>query len=125
MTFIKIERIVPNITVADLSPAVKDYQEALGMKVLMDHGWIVTLGDDTHKQQLSLITKDASASINPDISIFVDDVFEVLSRVQTAGLEIVHPLTEELWGVTRFFYRDSNGNIINVGMHTMNDEAEK
>lgn len=90
----KIERIVSNVTVADLSPAVKDYQEAFDMKVLMDHGWIVTLGDDTGKQQLSLITRDASASINPDISIFVDDVFEVLRRVQTAGLEIVHPLTK-------------------------------
>jgi hypothetical protein len=30
----------------------------------------------------------------------------------------VHPLTEEEWGVTRFFYRDHSGRVINVGTHT-------
>lgn len=30
----------------------------------------------------------------------------------------MHPLTTEEWGVTRFFYRDGSGNVINVGMHS-------
>jgi hypothetical protein len=34
------------------------------------------------------------------------------------GLEVVHLLSEEPWGVTRFFYRDSAGTVINVGTHT-------
>ncbi len=113
----RVDRVVPNLTVADLSRSVAEHQEALGLDVLMDHGWIVTLGDeDGH--QLSLMTTDASAPVNPAVSIFVGDVNEALSRVRLAGLEIVHPLTDEPWGVTRFFYRDSQGHIINVGMHT-------
>lgn len=83
----------------------------------MDHGWIVTLGDGAG-HQLSLMTADASGPVNPAISIFVDDVTETLHRVRAAGLEIVHPLTEEPWGVTRFFYRDSDGHVVNVGTHT-------
>jgi len=83
----------------------------------MDHGWIVTLGDD-RGHQLSLLTRDASAPVNPDVSVFVDDVREALSRVEQENLEVVHPLTDEPWGVTRFFYRASDGRVINVGMHT-------
>ena len=36
---------------------------------------------------------------------------------EAAGLEIVHPMTTEPWGVTRFFYRDSAGRVVNVGSH--------
>jgi predicted enzyme related to lactoylglutathione lyase len=112
-----VHRVVPNLTVTDLSKAVAEHQTALGLDVLMDHGWIVTLGDD-EGHQLSLMTADATAPMNPAVSIFVDDVAEALNRVRSAGLEIVHPLTEEPWGVTRFFYRDSGGKVINVGMHS-------
>ncbi|TWG09442.1 hypothetical protein [Actinoplanes teichomyceticus] len=35
---------------------------------------------------------DASASVSPDVSVFVDDVHAALSRVGAAGWEIVHPL---------------------------------
>ena len=117
MDSMSVHRAVPNLTVTDLPKAVAKHQAALGLDVLMDHGWIVTLGDNAG-HQLSLITTDASAPLNPAVSIFVDDVTEVLNRVRAAGLEIVHPLTDEPWGVTRFFYRDSNGHVINVGMHT-------
>lgn len=113
----RVERVVPNLVVSDLSGAVAEHQEVLGFDVLMDHGWIVTLGDDSG-HQLSLMTADASAGVAPAVSIFVDDVAEALARVRGSGLEIVHPLTDEPWGVTRFFYRDTQGNVINVGMHT-------
>ena len=29
-----------------------------------------------------------------------------------------HPLIEEAWGVTRFFYWAADGRVVNVGMHT-------
>ncbi|MFF5627057.1 VOC family protein [Microbacterium sp. NPDC012755] len=113
-----VHRIVPNLTVTDLPRAVAEHTAALGLRVLMDHGWIVTLGDD-EGHQLSLIARDATASVAPDVSVFVDDVRAALARVESAGLEIVHPLTDEPWGVTRFFYRGSDGRVVNVGMHTV------
>lgn len=113
----RVQRVVPNLMVDDVSSAVAQHQSVLGLDVLMDHGWIVTLGDgDGH--QVSLLTQDASAPVNPDVSVFVDDVHEALERALAAGVEVVHPLTEEPWGVTRFFYRDAQGNVVNVGMHT-------
>ena len=113
----RVERVVPNQTVTDIARAVEEHRSMLGLDVLMDHGWIVTLGDDAG-HQLSLMTADATAPVNPDVSVFVDDVREAFKRVEAAGVEIVHPLADEPWGVTRFFYRDSQGRVINVGMHT-------
>jgi uncharacterized glyoxalase superfamily protein PhnB len=64
------------------------------------------------------MTTDASAPVNPDVSVFVDDVRETYEAAVASGAEVVHPLTEEEWGVTRFFYRDSSGRVINVGRHS-------
>jgi len=35
----------------------------------------------------------------------------------SSGAEIVHPLTEEEGGTTRFFYRDRSGRVIDVVSH--------
>lgn len=111
------ERVVPVLTVSDLPQAVREHTTALGLRVVMDHGWIVTLADP-EGGQLSLITRDATAPVNPDVSVFVDDVAAALEAATAAGMEIVHPLTVEDWGVTRFFYRDASGNVVNVGTHS-------
>jgi len=38
-------------------------------------------------------------------------------RAVEAGLEIVYPLTDEPWGVRRFFVVDPNGTILNIPSH--------
>lgn len=69
----------------------------------MVHGWIATLADEA-EHQLSVMTQDTSAGVNPDVSVFVDDVHDAFYRARRLGMDIVHPLTEEARGVTRFFY---------------------
>ncbi|CAM3691125.1 VOC family protein [Isoptericola cucumis] len=108
---------MPILRVPDVRQAVREHREVLGLEVVMDHGWIVTLADDDG-HQLSLMSRDASAAVNPDVSVFVDDVDAALERARATGVEIVHPLTREPWGVTRFFYRGLDGRVINVGTHT-------
>jgi predicted enzyme related to lactoylglutathione lyase len=113
----RIDRIVPDLTVADLPTAVREHIDVLGLTVVMDHGWIVTLADDAG-HQLSLMTADATAPVNPDVSVFVDDVRAAYDAAVALGVGIVYPLTTEEWGVRRFFYRDSSGRVINVGSHS-------
>jgi uncharacterized glyoxalase superfamily protein PhnB len=87
----------------------------LGLRPVMDHGWIMTLADpDRPAVQLSLMTHDATAPVVPAVSIEVDDVDECFAAAVRAGAEIVHPLTDEPWGVRRFFVRDPDGHVINV-----------
>ena len=51
------------------------------------------------------------------MSIEVDDVDAAYQAARNAGTEIVHPLTDEPWGVRRFFLRDPNGRVVNVLSH--------
>ena len=115
-SLMKINRIVANLTVPDLPRAVREHVEVLELRVVMDHGWIVTLADDAG-HQLSLMTTDATGPVNPDVSVFVDEVQAAYAGAVASGVEILHPLTTEEWGVRRFFYRDSSGRAVNVGSH--------
>ena len=113
----EIERIAPILTVDDLPTAIREHTGVLGMRVVMDMEWVAFLADDDGRQ-LGLMTADATAPVNPDVSVFVDDVEAAHRAAVTSGVEIVHPLSTEEWGVRRFFYRDSSGRVVNVGTHT-------
>ncbi|NDK30613.1 VOC family protein [Nesterenkonia haasae] len=113
----KIERIAPVLTVDDLATAIDEHTGVLGMRVVMNMEWIVFLADDTGRQ-IGLMTTDATAPVNPDISVFVDDVEAAHAAAVASDVQIVYPLTTETWGVRRFFYGDSSGRVINVGTHT-------
>lgn len=109
-------RVMPVLTVSDLSVA-QVYTQILGLTEVMNHGWIVTLADAELRHQVSLMTKDATAPVNPSVSIEVDDVDAAYAAAVEAGVEIVHPLSDEEWGVRRFFFADAAGNVVNVLCH--------
>ncbi|MFT4050171.1 MAG: VOC family protein [Solirubrobacterales bacterium] len=111
-----LRRAVPVVTVTDLPRAVAEYRAALGLEVLMDHGWIVTLGSG-RDAQFSLIDRDATAGTNPSLSLEVDNVDAAHAAVASSRFEVVHPLSDEAWGVRRFFFRDRDGNVVNVLSH--------
>jgi uncharacterized glyoxalase superfamily protein PhnB len=52
--------------------------------------------------------------LHGDLAASLDTVH---AKAVDGGFEIVHPLTDELWGVRRFFVRDPNGAVINVMQH--------
>jgi predicted enzyme related to lactoylglutathione lyase len=84
----------------------------------MDHGWIVTFAaPDNPAAQISVMRQDASAPVQPDASIEVDDVDAAHAAAERLGYEIVHPLTDEPWGVRRFFVREPTGKVLNVLSH--------
>ena len=66
---------------------------------------------------IQLMTRDATAAEDPVISVRVDDIDAAYIQARERGYEIVHPLTTEEWGVTRFFVRAPDGNILNVVQH--------
>jgi uncharacterized glyoxalase superfamily protein PhnB len=79
--------------------------------------WILFFGTGERAVQLSVMKLDIHANLHPDVSIEVDDVDAVHGRAEAAGCEIVYPLTDEPWGLRRFFVRDPNGAVINVTQH--------
>jgi uncharacterized glyoxalase superfamily protein PhnB len=69
------------------------------------------------------MTDDGSSTILPQMSVEVADVDDVHSRAVSRGLNIVYPLTNEPWGVRRFFVTDPNGIVINVMCHIGRDQS--
>ncbi|WP_322282712.1 VOC family protein [Prosthecobacter sp.] len=113
-----IKRIVPDITSERMDDSRKFYADFLGLDLAMDMGWILTFvspGNPT--AQITLMQPSASAVPNPNISIEVEDVDAVHVKAVALGLPIVYPLTNEPWGVRRFFVADPNGVVINVVTH--------
>ena len=113
-----VRRIVPDIKSKHLDASRQFYVDVLGLQVAMDMGFIVTLVSPINPTaQVSLIRDDDSSMILPQMSIEVADVDAVHSRAVSHGLNIVYPLTNEPWGVRRFFVTDPNGTVINVMGH--------
>lgn len=113
-----VRRIVANIATPDPGSARAFYQGLLGLEIVMDHGWIVTFADDGQAApQVSFASEGGSGTPVPDLSIEVDDVDEIHTRAVAAGFEIVYAITDEPWGVRRFFVRDPFGKIVNILSH--------
>lgn len=114
----KVTRIVANIETQDMSKAKHFYEEILGLDQIMDLGFIATYGSPENMTvQISFLSEGGSGTSVPDLSIEVDDLDEVLTRIREAGVPIEYGPTEEPWGVRRFFVRDPFGKRINILTH--------
>ncbi|MCH0565897.1 MULTISPECIES: VOC family protein [unclassified Streptomyces] len=112
-----IRRVVPNIPSRSFGKS-SEFYGVLGFEEVMDHGWIMTLASPGNPSvQVSVMTEDQTAPVIPDMSIEVEDVDAAYAAMRERGAEIVHPLSDEEWGVRRFFVRDPNGRVVNVLSH--------
>jgi catechol 2,3-dioxygenase-like lactoylglutathione lyase family enzyme len=115
---VAVKRIVPDFSSSDPAASRAFYEGVLGLEVAMDLGWVITFAaPDNPAMQLSVMREDASAAVQPDASIEVDDVDAAHAAAEALGHEIVHPLTDEPWGVRRFFVREPNGKVLNILSH--------
>src|SRR5919108_26542 len=64
--------------------------------------------------RISFMSEGGSGTKVPDLSIEVDDVDEAFKRMKKARVKIEYPLTDEPWGVRRFFVRDPFGKLVNI-----------
>ncbi|WP_213776118.1 VOC family protein [Caballeronia sp. dw_276] len=115
----QVRRIVANISTQDVARAKPFYQDALGLDLLMDHGWIQTYGTSaTMSVQLSVASEGGSGTAVPDLSIEVDDLDAAHERMKAAGFPIEYGPADEPWGVRRFYVRDPFGQLVNVLEHS-------
>ena len=129
-----IRRIVPNIG-SNQPEACRDfYVGFLGLQVGMDMGWIATYVSPSNPTAQISIAQSATAepaasmwSIAHDLafslSVEVADVDHLHAKAVARGYKIVHPLTDEPWGVRRFVVTDPNGVLINIMRHNTSPET--
>ncbi len=69
-----VRRVVSDLSSTSLEAAAKGfYGDELGLRPVMDHGWIVTLAaPERPSAEISLMTHTATAPVTPDVSVQVD-----------------------------------------------------
>jgi len=113
-----VKRIVTNVATSHIEKAKTFYGDILGMSVVMDHGWITTFAtESTMTPQVSFASEGGSGTPVPDLSVEVDNLDEVHSKVVEAGLAIEYGPADEPWGVRRFYVRDPFDRLVNILTH--------
>lgn len=114
----RINRVTADLVVADIATAKEFYTDYLGLATEeFNLGWVARYTSPETGAHLQLVTHDARAPEVPVVSVHADDVDAAFAEARARGYEIVHPLTDEEWGVRRFFVRAPDGNVINVVQH--------
>jgi catechol 2,3-dioxygenase-like lactoylglutathione lyase family enzyme len=117
---VRVTGVTANLRVPDIETARDFYADYLGLGVEgFNLGWVARYQTPDGRAQVQLVTGDATSPEDSVLSVHVGDgVDEAYAEAQRRGYEIVHPLTQEPWGVRRFFVRAPDGNVINVVSHS-------
>lgn len=116
-----MQRIVPNIYSNDIEKSKQFYTEFLGMDLAMDMDWILTfVSKENTTAQISIFQNNTNKPLDNSaifLSIEVSNIDNWFERAKKQKIEIVYPITNENWGVRRFFVKDPNGVTINLLTH--------
>ena len=115
----RVTGVTANLRVGDIDAARSFYADYLGLSVEeLSLGWVSRFQSPDGRACVQLVTRDATSPRDSVISVRVgDDVDEAYAEARRRGYEIVHPLTQEPWGIPRFLVRDPDGNVINIVSH--------
>ena len=123
-----IRRAVPNLLSRDLDASRDFYEGFLGFRVAMDEeGFMMFASRENSAVQLTVASPDGGLDrgvAEARVSIDVGDVDAAHAEAVRRNLEIVYPLTDEPWGIRRFFVKDPSGVVINVACHIDRDGGE-
>ena len=110
---------ITNLHTDDLERA-REFFGFLGLtEEEMNQGWVARFTSPDSGACVQLVTRDATAPEDSVMTIKVDDVDAAYAQAQERGHEIVHPITDEPWGIRRFFVRSPDGHVINVARHRL------
>ena len=98
-----MRRIVPNIYSNDLEKSKGFYFDFLDMELAMDMSWVLTF----------VSKENPTAQISIEVS-HIDDYYK---KARQQKIAIEYPISNEDWGVRRFFVKDPNGVTINLLSH--------
>lgn len=111
-------RIVADIATDKRGDLQRFYKDLFDLDVVMSMDFITTMASDqSARVQISFLSEGGSGAPVPDLSIEVDDVDEVYHRASRYDCTITYDLTDEPWGVRRFFVTDPSGKLLNVLQH--------
>ena len=114
-----VRRVVPHLHAESFEKSRDFWVEMLGFEVVMELGRMVTLASPSNPTaQVHLIRSSGDSGFWPDLTVEVGDVDAVHAAAVDRRENIVYDLTDESWGVRRFFVIDPTGAVLNVMSHS-------
>ena len=115
MLTMAVTRIVPNLSARDPRGLAMFYAQVFELDLTHDMSWIAFLENGAmQKIELHTASQGGPDQELPIISIGVSDLDAAITAVRAAGAVIVYGPVREDWGLRRFFFRDPEGNLVNV-----------
>ena len=114
-----VRRIVAYADGRELSASRDFYVEVLGMQVAMEDPVLDLQSPDNATAEV-IVGAQEMQDPQPSFGVDVGEpaaVDAAHTEVVRRGLRVVYPLTDEPWGVRRFFVEDPGGTIVNVLAH--------
>jgi catechol 2,3-dioxygenase-like lactoylglutathione lyase family enzyme len=117
-----IRRAIPVVVTEDPRGTRAFYEDFLGLRVGMEEDGFLMLVSPSEPTTQVIVAWNDPAAMDPsvqrvDISVEVANVDAAHAAALARGLDIVYPLTDEPWGIRRFFVREPSGTVVNVATH--------
>ncbi len=112
-------RIVPYPSGRDIPASTDFYVQILGLEVSMEDP-VLCLSSPANPSAQVILSPPGFEDPQPGFGVDLGDPSAVDAAHAEAvkrGLRVVYPLTDEPWGVRRFFVEDPGGTIVNVLAH--------
>ncbi len=116
---VPVTRIVPYAQGGDVAASRDFYVELLDLEVTMEDP-VLGLASPVNPTAQVIIPPAGMDNPQPHFGVDVGDADAVdaaHAEAVSRGLRVVYPLTDEPWGVRRFFVEDPGGTIVNVLAH--------
>jgi catechol 2,3-dioxygenase-like lactoylglutathione lyase family enzyme len=119
---VNIRRAMPVVATDDPGAARAFYEGFLGFRVAMEQDGMLMFASPSVPTTQLIVAWPSPTAMDPhvlgvDVSIEVEDVDAAYADAHARELEIVRPLTDEPWGIRRFFVREPGGRTVNVASH--------
>ena len=114
-----VRRIVAYAGGEHIAASREFYVEVLGMRVSMEEPVLDLQSPDDTTAEI-IIGAQEMQDAQPSFGVDVGEPASVDAAHAEAvrrGLRVVYPLTDEPWGVRRFFVEDPGGTVVNVLAH--------
>ena len=115
-----VRRIVAYAGGENIAASREFYVEVLGMRVAMEDPVLDLQSPDAPAAEV-IVGAQEMQDARPSFGVDVGEpaaVDAVHAEAVKRGLRVVYPLTDESWGVRRFFVEDPGGTVINVLAHS-------
>jgi len=113
---------MPVVVTGDPAGTRAFYVDFLGFEARMDDDGFLMLASPSVPTTQLIVCWAHETAMDPSvqrvgISTEIADVDAAHADAVARGLDLVYPLTDEPWGVRRFFVREPSGTVVNVANH--------